>query len=318
MMPTVSVIIPTYNRAHMLREAIQSVLDQTYQDWELIVVDDGSTDGTPEAVKPYLADSRIHFLKRENSGLGSARNFGIRIAKGKYLAFLDDDDLFLPHKLEKQVAWLEAHQEVGLLYSYIQIVDGNDGKMSNPRTSPLKPGRSFIELFQKNFIQVATVLIRRECFERLGYFDELIDGSEDYFMWLRIAERFPIDYLPETLAIYRKHGQNKSLNLIQQRQSRLKIIHYFQVDLAKGLTCRIKNRCLSIIHYQLAREYRKTSQYFKAAGHFFNAFRFDPAVGIAMKRPPIKGVQCFIQFLKPYGGVLYCATKGFLNPLRKE
>ena len=191
--PTVSVILPTYNRASLLPRAVESVLSQTFSNWELFIVDDGSTDETPAVVRSYLADPRIHFLKKKHEGsAGKSRNAGMRLAKGKYVAFLDDDDLFLPEKLKRQVAWMDAHPAVGLLYSLIQVVDT---EMNPLKVVPENPERSFLELFRENFIQVPTVLARRRCFDRVGFFDESLPGSEDYFLWLKIAEQFPIDHL---------------------------------------------------------------------------------------------------------------------------
>ena len=116
-MPRVSVIIPTYNRAGYLCESIESVLTQTYTDYEIIVVDDGSTDDTEEVLQLWIADGTIHYVWQENRGESAARNHGIELAIGEYIAFLDSDDLFMPTKLEEQVAYLDNHPEVGMAHS---------------------------------------------------------------------------------------------------------------------------------------------------------------------------------------------------------
>ena len=310
--PKVSVILPTYNRAHLLPRAIESVFSQTSSDWELIVVDDGSTDETPQGIRPYLADPRVRFIRKEGEGVTArTRNAGVRIAQGEYVAFLDDDDLFLPEKLERQVAWMDAHPPIGLLYSSIQVVDG---EMKPLRVMPPNPGRSFLELFQENFIQVAAVLVRRKCFDRVGFFDESLSGSEDYLMWLKIAGQFPIDYLPEPLAIYCRHGENKSRNIVRQLQNRLHILNTFPVNRTRGLTRSMKNRSLAVTHYQLARELREAHDYFEAGRHFLNASRLDPTIGAVMKQPSPKGPAWVLQLLKPYGGLLYCMARGCLHP----
>lgn len=298
--PMVSVILPTHNRAHYLPRAVESVFSQTWDDWELIVVDDGSTDKTSEAIRPYLADRRVHYVRKKEEGVtGKTRNAGMRLAKGKYVAFLDDDDLFLPEKLERQVAWMEAHPAVGLLYSLIQVVDA---EMNPLKVVPQNPGRSFLELFRENFIQVPTVLARRRCLDRVGFFGESLPGSEDYLMWLKIAEQFPIDYLPEVLALYCKHGQNKSRFVLRQLQNRLQILNAFSATRTKGLTRSMKNRSLAITHYKLAREFRDVRDYFQAARHFLSAFRLDPGIGIVMRQPSPKGPKQFLKLLKPYAG----------------
>ena len=309
--PKVSVILPTYNRAPFLPRAVKSILAQSFSDWELFVIDDGSTGETQRVIQPYLTDPRIHFLKKKREGVAAkTRNAGLRLARGKYVAFLDDDDLFLPHKLERQVTWMDERPAVGLLYSLIQVADAD---LKPLKIVPKNPGRSFLELFQENPIQVATVLVRRTCFDTVGFFDESLLGSEDYLMWLRIAERFPIDFLPETLAIYCKHGQNKSKFAIRQLQNRLRILDTFSASRTKGLTQAMKNRCLSITHYRLAREFRDTADYFQAAKHFLNAFRLNPAVGAAVKQPLARGPQEVLRALRPYGGLVYCIVKGYLH-----
>jgi glycosyltransferase involved in cell wall biosynthesis len=209
-MPRVSVVIPTYNRAALIRETLDSVLAQTIGDSEVIVVDDGSTDDTATVIATY--GSRVLYLHQENAGQAAARNRGIRAAGAEYIAFVDDDDLWLPAKLEKQLAGLLAHQDSTWAYCDAQVFDGatsqalhNFSQINTPHAGQVAPA-----LLARDFIASPTPVVRRDVFAEVGYFDEsaLLKRREDWDMWLRIAAHHPIVYLPDVLARYRYHGQN--------------------------------------------------------------------------------------------------------------
>ncbi len=206
-MARVSVIIPAYNYAHFLPEAIESVLQQNYRDFEIIVVDDGSTDNTREVLYKYW--NKITYIYQENKGLPAARNTGIRASQSDYIAFLDADDLWMPEKLELQVGLMDKRQDVSLVYSNVFILDETGGKRKvtyswsqDVSKNPLK------ELLLSCPIPVLTVLIRRQAIEKCGLFDETLTYSEDWDMWLRLAldrsNRFVI--INKHLAQYRIHG----------------------------------------------------------------------------------------------------------------
>ena len=210
-MPKVSVVIPTFNRAHLVRESIDSVLNQTYRDIEVIVVDDGSSDDTARVVNSY--GEPVRYLFQENKGQGAARNTGIRAAKGEYVAFLDSDDLWSPTKLERQVLLLTRNVAVPFVYCDAEYFDDESGRLLYRSCQLLKlyegdhvGGR----LLVSNFIPAASPVVRRTIFEEVGYFDEdrLLQGSEDWEMWLRIAARHPIAVIREPLARYRLHAGN--------------------------------------------------------------------------------------------------------------
>ncbi len=212
--PTVSVIIPTYNRAHFIGEAIQSVLSQTYQDFELIVVDDGSTDDTDEVVEGFN-DGRLRYIKlEENSGkTATPRNTGLKAARGEYIAFLDSDDVCLPNRLEVEVEFLNTHPSVGLVYADVVFFGSrviSEGRVLEG-VSPLS-GYALKELFVNNPISSDAVLVRKTCFEKVGLYDESLAASEDGDMWLRIAACFEIDCIDFPLARYRRHEGNKNLD----------------------------------------------------------------------------------------------------------
>lgn len=199
-MPRVSVIIPTCNRAHFLQEAVESVLNQTFHDFELIVVDDGSTDCTPYVLRKW--EDRIRWVRQENSGVSRARNVGIRAARSRYLSFLDSDDLWLRKKLENQVAFLDANPHYPVCYT--DEVWIRKGKRVNPKRVHRKySGWIFEQCLPLCIISPSSAMIRREVLNALGGFDEALPVCEDYDLWLRIASRFPIFFLPEKLIIKR-------------------------------------------------------------------------------------------------------------------
>lgn len=218
--PKVSVIIPTYNRKDYVQEAINSVLAQTYQDFELIVVDDGSEDGTGEALKRF--GSQIRYVYQENQGESAARNRGIRVASGRLVAFLDSDDLWLPHKLERQVAYLDAHPDVALVCSSVLPIDSN-GQILDRETEgkyQLPEGKvSFETVFWNCPVNASTVLAKREALVQAGLFDMTMRWGEDWDMWARLALRALIAFIPEPLAYCRVHAGNMGAFLINQSEA---------------------------------------------------------------------------------------------------
>lgn len=235
--PTVSVIIPTYNRAHLVGRAIQSVLNQTYQDVEIIVVDDGSTDNTEEVVNSFN-DNRIRYIRRkENSGTSAApRNTGIKITRGKYIAFQDSDDEWLPQKLEKQMRVFEnASPEVGIVYTgFWRIASGKKTYVPSSRITP-KEGDIHNILLEGNFIGGAVTLIKKECFERAGMFDEELPQLMDWEMWIRISKYYQFKCIDEPLVIsyYTPGGVNEQGGLIQAKTLKLILEKHFE-DIKKG------------------------------------------------------------------------------------
>jgi glycosyltransferase involved in cell wall biosynthesis len=205
-MPRVSIIIPTFNCARFLGQALQSVFEQTYADYEIVVVDDGSTDGTRELLAP-LSD-KIHYVYQSNRGLPSARNVGVSKSSGEFLAYLDADDKWYPRKLEHQVAFMDVHPECGLVHSDLTLMDEDD-RLIFPdwyRKSKGSHANGFcvMELLQECFIQVPTVIERRICFDRVGGFDERFRRLEDYLHWLQIVlDGYAVGYVDEPLAMYR-------------------------------------------------------------------------------------------------------------------
>lgn len=203
--PKVSVVIPSYNRAHLIGESIQSVLDQTYQDFELIVVDDGSSDNTEDVVRGFN-DSRISYTYQDNKGISAARNAGIRKARGRYFAFLDSDDFWFRELLDLEVPILEENPNVGLVYAKAQAIDV-DGELKGQISGALQkyPGQTLKSALYGNFVCIQTAIMRRECFDRVGLFDETLKARVDYDLWIRMAKHYHFAYLNKVLAHFRIH-----------------------------------------------------------------------------------------------------------------
>jgi len=211
--PTVSIIIPTYNRSRLLARAVKSVLNQTYQDFELIIVDDGSTDGTKEVVAGFN-DVRIRYVRHEeNRGEAAARNTGIKAAMCDYIAYQDSDDEWLPEKLAKQMELLEtAPSEVGVIYTGFWKTE-NHGRTYIPFSwVSQKNGDIHKELLKGNFIGSPVVLIKKKCFDTAGLFDERLRNLVDWEMWLRISKRYHFRCVDEPLVVAHYDVDNVSDN----------------------------------------------------------------------------------------------------------
>ena len=219
-MPKVSVIIPTQNRAEFLRAAIQSVLKQTFQDFEIIVVDDASEDHTSAVMQAFGDDSRIQYIRHEvKKGQGITRNDGIGRALGEYIALLDDDDEWLPEKLGKQVRLLDnSPLKVGLVYTGLYRIDASSRRLLYT-FYPDNRGDVFEALCRTNCIGTcSSVLIRRVCLDKIGLFDEKLASKADYDLWLRIAKEFHVEYIREPLVFYIAHDNTISTNYESQIQ----------------------------------------------------------------------------------------------------
>jgi glycosyltransferase involved in cell wall biosynthesis len=209
----VSVVVPTFNRAGRLREALQSVMCQTYRDFEVIIVDDCSSDETAKVVEA-TGHPRLRYLRHDqNLGAPAARNTGIAAAVGKYIAFLDDDDLWFPRKLEKQVAALcSSSSRVGVVSCSYLIVSDISGTVVREDPSSTHPDTPQGFLRATGFM-TSIPLVRKRCFETEGLFDVDLPGCQDKDMWIRIARRYSFTRIPEVLAEHHIHGCQISTEL---------------------------------------------------------------------------------------------------------
>jgi glycosyltransferase involved in cell wall biosynthesis len=210
----VSVVIPTYNRPDSLHKAIRSVLQQSFQDFEIIVVDDASTMENQPVIQE-LSDPRIRYIRHStNRREAGSRNTGIRNARGEYIAFLDDDDEWLPEKLQKQVAILDTNPpEVGVVYTGRFAIDRKSRKLIDRRI-PVIRGDVLQDLFKHNFTTGgSSILARKACFDEVGLFDESLPNAVDHDMWIRIAKKYRFECVPEALVRYYVHPNRLNSNL---------------------------------------------------------------------------------------------------------
>ena len=210
-MPTVSIIMPVYNTEKFLAGAVRSVLAQTYEDFELLVIDDESP-GNPRKVLDEFDDPRIRYLRHPNGGPAFTRNQGVKKSHGRYVAFLDSDDEWKPEKLERQVSLLENRPNVGVVYSQRETIDA-DGQELCGFQPKLHEGFILNELYVDNFICMSSVVVRRNIFEECGYIDETLRMSEDFDFWLRVSCKHQFAVLNDKLVRYRCHGEQVSRNI---------------------------------------------------------------------------------------------------------
>ena len=225
MKPFVSVVMAAKNYARFLPAAVESVRTQTFTDWELVIIDDGSTDDTPAAVQPFLSDPRVRYFRSDRLGQSRAKNLGIGLSRGEYIAFLDADDAWLPTKLEKQLTLFEGRPEIGVVYCRRKLMD-EAGKIL-----PAKPQAAMhracvlTEMFVQNFVCFSSAMVRRRVFEHVGSFDPLWDLSIDYDLWLRVARHHGFDFVDEELVLYRTGHGNLSKKLSDRVATALSIMH---------------------------------------------------------------------------------------------
>ncbi len=203
-MPLISVIIPTYNRSWILKDAVDSVLSQKFTDFELIVVDDGSTDSTSELLSAYK--DRIIKIRQENRGVSSARNSGLRAASGLYVAFLDSDDMWLPEKLSSQVDFFESHPEAVICQTDEMWI--RKGVRVNPKNRHKKPsGMIFEPSLRLCLVSPSAVMMKKSIFDEIGLFNEAFPACEDYDLWLRTGLYYPVHLIERQLVV--KRGGHK-------------------------------------------------------------------------------------------------------------
>jgi glycosyltransferase involved in cell wall biosynthesis len=270
---SISVIIPCYNQAHFLAEAIQSALDQDVPDLEVVVVNDGSPDNTRE-VAAHFGD-RIRYIEQENGGLSSARNTGIRAARGEYIAFLDSDDVYLPGALVILAGCLDNHPNVGLVCSDALLFDrkGDFGLKSQWSGRPRNPANFRWETVEY-CATPSTVMVRREVFDQVGPFDEYLkNAAEDWLMWVHISRYYDMAYIDQPLVRYRIHDRNATRNLERIHQGNRYAVA--QVIAAPHFSEYPAHFRAKLLYYRFATAWR-TEPKRQALGYFLRALTTAP------------------------------------------
>jgi glycosyltransferase involved in cell wall biosynthesis len=309
--PLVSVIIPCFNYGQFVGEAIQSVLNQTYPDLEVIVVDDGSTDTTRDVVYSFR-DPRIRYVYQENAGENVARNTGIQQARGEFIAFLDADDLWLPQKLEKQLRLFEEDPEVGLAYCLFSYFDSESGNVVGfHKEYKCFRGNVLEKLYEKNFIGSPTPVIKRDVFEKTGLFETDDQSVDDWTLWTKIAFHYKIDYVPEVLAKYRIHiGAMSYRTADEYRKWRSNYLQRMAAQFPELIPLRRRFQCKA--NYLVSIHYARVGDKKKAVACLIEAIKARPFIvkyyvrlALMLAMPPMtqeKFNQCKV---KQTNGLIY-------------
>ncbi len=263
MKPEVSIVMPVLNGERYIAEAIDSVLAQTYTDYELVLVDDGSTDRTREIVESYTARLRVRYVTHPvRQGISRSVNDGVRSSSGRYITFLDHDDAWMPEMLAVQVGHLAKHPEAGMVHADFQTIDSNgailEESVARCRNRKRPSGRVFRELFFDSFIVAVGAVIRKECFDRFGGFDETLHWG-DYHLWLRIAREYEIHYTPRVLAKYRQHSTQSTRTQTAERPDResvamlaIKRLLEMHPEIRNELGDAAVNRRMAMLYFDMA------------------------------------------------------------------
>ncbi len=312
--PTVSVVIPTMNREGLLPRAIDSVIAQTFTDWEIVLVDDGSTDGTPRVARSYLdrLGERLTYIPQDNCGCSAARNRGINASRGRFISFLDSDDEFLPHKLQRQIELFDARPETGFVYSDFSFIDLNGERHESTfrakfplalavpaeRVSPgLYACREnlFDTLVRGYFIATIVGMVRREVLGHRIRFDENQAYSEEWLFYLHVARRCPSGFVDEPLALH--HYTASSLaRLDKQRNSERKYELLRTINASFPDMSRVQRRAVSD---QLARTCRQIGYDAMSSGHYRRALEY--AARSWLHKPDLRGAANVLSALAEWG-----------------
>jgi glycosyltransferase involved in cell wall biosynthesis len=266
----VSVVIPTFNRRDYITTALDSVLAQTYKNYEIVIIDDGSSDDTKEVLKPY--QDAIRYFYQENRGISGARNRGIRESRGSYIALLDSDDYWLPEKLKCQVDRITEEPECGMVATRCSSIapDGTFRKKNRPG----KSGWILNDIFKANFIRTSSALITRKCFDTVGLFDESLPEGEEYDLWLRIAKQYPIAFINEPLTVYTDNPHGVSTDSLAGRLVRLKVLE--KEYLKKSIPPQLYRKRMSRNYHYVGRHYLKRGKKSEGARYLRQALSLDP------------------------------------------
>ena len=274
-----SVILPVYNGNKFLHDAINSILNQSHTNLELLIVDDGSTDNSKDIIEEFAEkDNRIRFFMQKNGGVAAARNVALRAASGEYIGFIDQDDIWHLDKLEIQIAYLEKSPDAVFVHGNIDYIDDQ----LVPVDKNLYPwdtdasGRCFARLFRQNAIAIQTVCLKRKCLETVGLLREDVPGVDDYEYWLRVSRFFSIEYIDNTFALYRFHGENESHKWHSQDIKRSMVLEGILAqfpDIYSELGTSNVNKQMAELYREIADEFIRQNNYASARPYLIKALK---------------------------------------------
>ena len=277
-MPRVTVVTPAFNAASFIGAAIQSVHEQSVQDWEMVVVDDGSTDGTADIVATHAAQSggRIRLFRQPNGGVSSARNLGMREARSPFIAFLDADDWFLPERLSATIEALEGSPEAAFVHGHY-MVSLPDGRVVATRPGPrsLLSGRIARHIYTRRAaLNCSTITFRRSCLDEIGYFDESLRSTEDKDLWIRFADRWGVRFIERPLAVTRLRPDSLSMDADRNMLTQITFVerHYGR----PGCGRLARRRAYEKIHRERAKAYLRAGQARLAQREYLRGFLAYP------------------------------------------
>lgn len=274
----VSIIIPVYNGEKYISDTIQSVIDQTYKNWELIIVDDGSTDNTADIVKQFN-DSRISYIKKNNTGVSDTRNVGANLAKGEILCFLDADDVWLPQNLEKKLSKLTKEQDSILVTSPMYLWDGKTDYHNCQiigNNFPVDEWKEFREL--RNISIPSSALMYKNYFFEAGMFDTKISTSADFDLSIRLRQFGKFTYLNEPLVLYRCHPSQMHNNITLYKHDMIYILKKYKSNLNFFPTNHEWRKSYSLLNYFIAVEFLRQKNLHKGLMHLFISFFYNQSL----------------------------------------
>lgn len=260
--PLVSVVIATYNMGQYLPEAIDSVLAQSWQNLEVIVVDDGSTDDTSQRVERFGNDGRVKYFPTENQGQPRAKNRGLKEANGDFIAFCDADDIWDPEKLKVQMPLFE-HKNIGVVYSEVSYIDQYGNQVDKNQPYERHSGSVTNNLIIKNFVPFGTAVIRKECVERNGRFDENLPMGIDWDLWLRYSVDWAFMYTPEKTYLYRIWPGQMSKNYRGRYDNAFRILSKFLANHPNAIPPRLQARAWSDMYVSRAMSIASSEKTFR-------------------------------------------------------
>jgi len=269
--PKVSIIIPTYRHRDFIRRTLDSVFAQTMRDYEVIVINDGSPDDTKSVLEPLIKANRIRYVEQENQGQSNARNRGIEMAKGEYIAFLDDDDLWPADKLGWQSNFLETNADAGLIGGVLQRIDENDHFMGKGNFHPLI---TFESLFAENpFLSPGQTLIRTKILKDLGMLSSEIWGADDWDLWFRISKKFKIIMKDRLALFYRLHPGNASKQIARLIEGSCVTLNIHLKDVPQGQRQMLRRKAHHMLYRGLGTLLVADSKKQLRRAKFFEAFK---------------------------------------------